>query len=86
MTLKEGAGLSVRKGVTRNSQHGRLAIRARSALVLYGSETGNGQDVAEEIGRLTERLRFDTTVVDLDSVELVCYTSPQATPFGTHCS
>lgn len=39
--------------------------------MLYGSETGNAQDVADEIGRLTERLRFDTTVVDLDSVELV---------------
>jgi len=43
----------------------------RSALVLYGSETGNAQDVAEEIGRLTERLRFDTTVLDLDSIEIV---------------
>ncbi|KAK8202172.1 NAPDH-dependent diflavin reductase [Zalaria obscura] len=44
--------------------------RPRSALVLYGSETGNAQDVAEEIGHLTERLRFDTTVLDLDSVQL----------------
>lgn len=42
----------------------------RTALILYGSETGNAQDVAEEVGRLTERLRFDTTVLDLDSVEL----------------
>ncbi|PPJ50972.1 hypothetical protein CBER1_06823 [Cercospora berteroae] len=42
----------------------------RTALILYGSETGNAQDVAEEIGRMTERLRFDTTVLDLDSVVL----------------
>lgn len=42
----------------------------RTALILYGSETGNAQDVAEEVGRLAERLRFDTTVLDLDSVEL----------------
>jgi sulfite reductase alpha subunit-like flavoprotein len=44
--------------------------QARTALILYGSETGNSQDVAEEVGRLTERLRFDTTVLDLDSVQL----------------
>ncbi|KAG8624498.1 hypothetical protein KVT40_007565 [Elsinoe batatas] len=42
----------------------------RSALVLYGSETGNAQDVAEEIGRLTERLRFETVVLDLDSIDI----------------
>ncbi|KAI4767031.1 NADPH dependent diflavin oxidoreductase-like protein 1 [Aureobasidium sp. EXF-3400] len=46
------------------------ARRPRSALILYGSETGNAQDVAQEIARLTERLRFDTTVIDLDSIEL----------------
>lgn len=37
---------------------------------MYGSETGNAQDVAEEVGRLAERLRFDATVLDLDSVQL----------------
>ncbi|KAG9543546.1 riboflavin synthase domain-like protein, partial [Aureobasidium melanogenum] len=47
-----------------------IAAKSRSALVLYGSETGNAQDVAQEIARLTERLRFDTTVIDLDSIEL----------------
>jgi sulfite reductase alpha subunit-like flavoprotein len=44
--------------------------QVRTALILYGSETGNSQDVAEEVGRLTERLRFNTTVLDLDSVQL----------------
>lgn len=39
-------------------------------MILYGSETGNAQDVAEEIGRLAERLHFDSTVLDLDSVQL----------------
>ena len=43
----------------------------RSALVAYGSETGTAQDVAEEIGRLTRRLRFDTQVIELDTVSLV---------------
>ena len=42
----------------------------RTALILYGSETGNAQDVAEEVGRMAERLRFDTTVLDMDSVQL----------------
>lgn len=44
----------------------------RRALVLYGSETGNAQDVAEEMGRLAERLRFDTEVAELNAVSLVC--------------
>ncbi|MCJ1286506.1 NAPDH-dependent diflavin reductase [Xylographa opegraphella] len=41
----------------------------RRALVLYGSETGNAQDIADEMGRMTERLRFLTKVVHLDAVE-----------------
>ncbi len=44
----------------------------RRALVLYGSETGNAQDVAEEMARLAERLRFDTDVAELNAVSLVC--------------
>lgn len=43
----------------------------RSALVLYGSETGNSQDVAEELGRMAERLRFVTRVSEMDLVEIV---------------
>ena len=39
-------------------------------MVLYGSETGNAQDVAEEVGRMTERLRFDTSILDFDSIQL----------------
>lgn len=44
---------------------------ARTALILYGSETGNAQDVANELGRLTERLHFLTRVSDLDSIDIV---------------
>ncbi|KAF2852607.1 riboflavin synthase domain-like protein [Plenodomus tracheiphilus IPT5] len=44
--------------------------RARSALVLYGSETGSAQDVAEEMGRIAERLRFDTQVAALNTIAL----------------
>jgi hypothetical protein len=45
----------------------------RRALVVYGSETGNAQDVAEEMGRLAVRLRFDTQVAELDAITLVRY-------------
>ncbi|KAM5456272.1 NAPDH-dependent diflavin reductase [Microsporum audouinii] len=41
----------------------------RTALIAYGSETGNSQDVAEEIGRLMERLRFNTRVAELDALQ-----------------
>jgi sulfite reductase alpha subunit-like flavoprotein len=47
-------------------------IHGRTALILYGSETGNAQDVAEELGRLCERLRFQTQVAELNAVNLVC--------------
>lgn len=47
------------------------ALLPRRALVVYGSETGNAQDVAEEMGRLAVRLRFDTHVAELDAITLV---------------
>jgi sulfite reductase alpha subunit-like flavoprotein len=47
------------------------AAQTRRALVLYGSETGNAQDVAEELGRIAERLRFDAQVTELDAIKLV---------------
>lgn len=53
--------------MTGTDEHDSLA---RTALILYGSETGNAQDVAEEVGRMAERLRFDATVLDMDSVQL----------------
>jgi Sulfite reductase, alpha subunit (flavoprotein) len=40
--------------------------QTRSALILYGSETGNAQGVAEELGALAERLRFATHVSELN--------------------
>lgn len=48
-----------------------MAISDRSALILYGSETGNAQDMADELGRLCQRLRFKTNVDQLDSTDLV---------------
>lgn len=43
----------------------------RSALILYGSETGTAHDVAEEMSIITERLHFLTHVLTLDAVEPV---------------
>ncbi|RCI08420.1 hypothetical protein L249_8972 [Ophiocordyceps polyrhachis-furcata BCC 54312] len=47
-----------------------MAVLDRSILVLYGSETGNAQDLAEEMGRLCQRLRFQSLVQELDAVDL----------------
>ncbi|KAL8935389.1 MAG: hypothetical protein Q9216_005450 [Gyalolechia sp. 2 TL-2023] len=43
----------------------------RIAAILYGSETGNALDYAEEVGRLCERLHFQTVVSRLDAHEPV---------------
>ena len=45
-----------------------VASLDRSALVAYGSETGNAVDCSEELGRALERLHFATTVSALDHV------------------
>lgn len=50
----------------RNEAHG------RTALILFGSETGNAQDVAEELGRMFERLRFETQVAEMNGTDIVC--------------
>lgn len=44
----------------------------RSALIAYGSETGNAHDYAEEIERTLERIRFDTHLTKLDAIDPVC--------------
>lgn len=44
----------------------------RSVLILYGSETGNSQDAAEQLGHIAQRLRFLANVVEMDSIDLVC--------------
>ena len=43
----------------------------RTAAVLYGSETGNAQNVAEELGSVLERLRYETSVLELNHASLV---------------
>lgn len=53
----------------------------RNALVLYGTETGTAQDLAEELGRVTERLRFSTRIAELDDVTVNLLSSFTVTIF-----
>ncbi|OAA81085.1 sulfite reductase flavoprotein alpha-component [Akanthomyces lecanii RCEF 1005] len=46
------------------------AAQPRSVLVLYGSETGNAQEIAEELGRTCQRLHFQSTVEEMNAVAL----------------
>ncbi|KAI1450344.1 riboflavin synthase domain-like protein [Annulohypoxylon stygium] len=45
-------------------------VEDRRMLVLYGSETGNSQDLAGDLERLGERLHFRTFVCEMNDVEL----------------
>lgn len=44
-------------------------FRTRTALVAYGSETGNAYDYAEELGRSLERIHFLVHVCKLDAID-----------------
>jgi len=46
-------------------------IPGRSVIILYGSETGNAEEIAMELSRMTERLHFQTAVDEMDSFKLV---------------
>jgi len=48
----------------------------RSVIVLYASETGNAQDVAEELGDLAERLHFVTQVSEMNNFKPVALPPP----------
>lgn len=55
-----------------------MADPERTMLVLFGSETGNAQDMAEDLGRICQRLHFKTRVEELDAIELVCGIPPNS--------
>lgn len=44
----------------------------RELTILYATETGNAQDVAERLARHCRRLRFLVHVHSIDEYELVC--------------
>ena len=47
------------------------AAAVRQLLVLYGSQTGTAQDVAERVGREAKRRHFSTRVLALDDYQVV---------------
>jgi sulfite reductase alpha subunit-like flavoprotein len=56
-------------------------VQGRTALILYGTESGVAQDLAEEVGRVTERLRFSTSIAELNSVPIAHLSSYAITVF-----
>ncbi|KAI0171773.1 riboflavin synthase domain-like protein [Hypoxylon sp. FL1284] len=66
MTVELGHGST-------NPQNGGVEaaqLEDRRMLIVYGSETGNSQDLAENLERLTERLHFKTVTCEMNDVEL----------------
>lgn len=45
----------------------------RRLLVLYGSQTGTAQDVAERVGREAKRRHFTARVLAMDEYEIVSF-------------
>ncbi|KAI1755611.1 riboflavin synthase domain-like protein [Xylaria castorea] len=45
-------------------------VEHRKMLILYGSETGNGEESASDIERMARRLHFKTLLEEMDDVEL----------------
>ncbi|KAM7190033.1 NADPH-dependent FMN/FAD containing oxidoreductase [Rhypophila sp. PSN 637] len=45
-------------------------IEGRDIIVLYGSETGNAEDIALELSKMTRRLHFKTVCDEMDEVKL----------------
>lgn len=47
------------------------ALDGRKILILYGSETGNSEESANDLERLARRLHFQTLLEEMDDVKLV---------------
>ncbi|KAK3400087.1 hypothetical protein B0T20DRAFT_176265 [Sordaria brevicollis] len=45
-------------------------IEGRNIIILYGSETGNGEEIAMELAKMAERLHFNTIVDEMDGFKL----------------
>jgi sulfite reductase alpha subunit-like flavoprotein len=48
----------------------------RTILILYGSETGNSQEIAEDLDKCVQRLHFESRLAEMDSVQLVGFFLP----------
>ncbi|KAK5657741.1 hypothetical protein OQA88_2814 [Cercophora sp. LCS_1] len=47
-----------------------VVIEGRSMIILYGSETGNSEEIAVELGKMAQRHHFQTVVEEMDSFKL----------------
>lgn len=76
-----GPPTSLQRGAAQRLPGKMAAAQPRTVLVLYGSETGNAQELAEELGRSCQRLHFQSTVEEMNAVTLVrpSATLPQTT-------
>lgn len=57
-------------------------IEGRNIIILYGSETGNGEEIAMELAKMAERLHFNTIVDEMDGFKLVRFA--KRAPFNTY--
>lgn len=48
-----------------------LELAHRSMLILYGTETGHSQEIAEELADMALRLRFELSLEEMNGVDLV---------------
>lgn len=46
-------------------------MEGRNLILLYGSETGNSEEIAMELAKMAERLHFNTVVGEMDDFKLV---------------
>lgn len=58
-------------GVAGRNMENMAAENPRNLLILYGSQTGSAQDVAERIGREAKRRRYRVRVCSMDSYDKV---------------
>lgn len=47
------------------------ALDCRKILILYGSETGNSEESANDLERMARRLHFQTLLEEMNDVKLV---------------
>lgn len=71
--LQGGKRCIMKEEEERTALPSRQELDARSLLVLYGTETGHSKEIAEEIVEAAERLRFRTSIEQMNDVSLVSH-------------
>lgn len=57
----------------------------RSMAILYGTETGNSEEIAGELSKMAERLHFETVLDEMNSFSLVRIVSDPSTDWRLTC-